>query len=235
MNIIITGTSRGIGKALARKYVENNNSVFGISRNTSKELIKYDNYNHLSIDLGDDKDLKESFKNFIGEGQSFDLVILNAGILPEINDMINTYMEELKKVMQVNLWANKYIIDALFVLNHKVNQIVAISSGAAVSGSRGWNAYAISKAALNSMISLYSKEIPETHFSAIAPGVIDTYMQEYIYNLPEEHHYPIIQRLREMRDRNEMYTPEEAAKNLIRVFPLLKRYESGAFVDVREI
>lgn len=235
MNILITGTSRGLGEALAREYLSQGNTVFGISRASNPELLNNKNYIHLSMDLNKDQDMTKALRNFIGEEKIIDLVILNAGILPEIDVMINIPVSEIKKVMQVNVWANKYLLDALFKLRHEVQQIIAISTGAAVSGARGWNAYAISKAALNMMISLYSKEFPQTHFTALAPGVIDTGMQDYLCSLPEEKNFPVIQRLKEMREKGEMLTPEEAATNLIRVIPLLKGYDSGEFVDIREI
>ena len=234
MNILITGTSSGMGNALARFYLKNGDIVFGISRNYNDNLSGYNNYNHLSLDLMDENTSGE-IKDFLRDTKILDLVVLNAGILPPVNDLKNTTMSDINKVMRVNVWANKEIIDTLSEIFEEIKQIVAISSGAAVSGARGWNAYAISKAALNIMISLYSKEIAGTHFSAVAPGVIDTGMQEYIFGLPEEKHFPVVKRLREMRDNGEMLSPEEAAKNLVRVFPLLKQYKSGEFIDVRDI
>jgi len=186
------------------------------------------------LDFKNLDEIEEKLIGFIEEIRVFDIVILNAGILSEIKDMIDTTMNEISSVMRVNVWANKEIIDTLFKLNPKVQQIVAISSGAAVSGARGWNAYAISKAALNMMISLYSKEIPQTHFTSLAPGVVDTEMQEYIFNLPAEKTYPVIQRLKEMKKNGEMPDPDAAAKYLVRAMPLLKDYESGVFVDIRD-
>jgi benzil reductase ((S)-benzoin forming) len=49
---IITGTSRGIGEALARLLLENNQLVYGISRSQSR-LTDYENYQHVTFDLGD--------------------------------------------------------------------------------------------------------------------------------------------------------------------------------------
>ena len=60
-------------------------------------------------------------------------------------------------------------------------------------------------------------------------------MQKYIYSLPVEKTYPVIERLKEMRDNGEMPDPDSAAKYLIKAMTILKQYESGAFVDVRDI
>tara|TARA_B110000305_G_C19069057_1_gene460766 strand:+ start:109 stop:330 length:222 start_codon:yes stop_codon:yes gene_type:complete len=61
-NIIITGTSRGIGNQLAKFYCNNNYNVFGISRTESK--INNENYTHTSIDLSNHKEILEYFKNY---------------------------------------------------------------------------------------------------------------------------------------------------------------------------
>jgi NAD(P)-dependent dehydrogenase (short-subunit alcohol dehydrogenase family) len=235
MNILITGSSRGLGEALAMEYLKKGNSVFGISRSKSDILIKNSNYKHLHLDLNSEINIKEDVGHFLKETETIDLVILNAGILPSVDDMEHTSLDEIKKVMQVNVWSNKLLIDALSKNRKEIKQIVAISSGAAVSGARGWNAYAISKAALNMMISLYSKEKPETHFTSLAPGVIETGMQDYLCGLPKEKDFPVIKRLKEMRANGEMMTADEAAENLIRVIPSLLRFESGRFMDVREL
>ncbi len=235
MNIFITGTSRGIGETLAIEYLEKDNTVYGLSRSAAENLSEYSNYHHLIMDLKNFDNMMDKLKGFIGNRKEFDLVILNAGLLPEIKDLIDTSMNEISTVMRVNVWANKNIIDTLFKLQHKVQQIVAISSGASLSGERGWNAYAISKAALNMLISLYSEEIPETHFSSLAPGVINTGMQEYIYNLPEERSYPVMKKLKEMRENDEIPDPASAAKYLVEAIKQVKRYDSGDFVDIREM
>ena len=65
--------------------------------------------------------------------------------------------------MQINVWANKLIIDTLLANINNVKQIVGISSGASQSGARSWNGYALSKAALNMLISIYSAEVSNTH------------------------------------------------------------------------
>lgn len=55
-----------------------------------------------------------------------DLVILNAGILNDIKDLRETPLEEIKKAMDVNVWANKILIESLFKQVEKIDQIVAI-------------------------------------------------------------------------------------------------------------
>ncbi|HBH49531.1 MAG TPA: alcohol dehydrogenase [Bacteroidales bacterium] len=235
MNILITGTSTGIGAALAQHYLQLGHQVFGISRKKNITLAEYGAYSHQKLDLTRFSRVRKRFSSFLSPVEKLDLVILNAGILNEIKDLKDTSIEEIEEVMDINVWANKNLIDALYKLKKPVTQVAAISSGAAVSGSRGWNAYSISKAALNMIVSLYSKEHTNTHFIALAPGLIDTNMQEYICNLPDSDKYPAVRILKEARGTDKMPTPIEAAPLIANAIEQSKAYESGSFVDIRKM
>lgn len=235
MNIFITGTSSGLGYGLAQYYLKQGHKVFGISRRSNANLDRFENFTFLSQDISDFTNLASNLDAFLNKSGNLDLVILNAGMLNEIKDMKDTGLEEIEKVMNVNVWSNKIIIDTLFKHVKNIGQVVAISSGAAVSGSRGWNAYSLSKATLNMLIQLYANEQPDTHFCALAPGLIDTGMQEYVAGLPEEMNYPTIARLKEVRASGKMPTIEEAAKTNARAIEKVREYESGSFLDVRKL
>jgi benzil reductase ((S)-benzoin forming) len=145
------------------------------------------------------------------------------------------HVTEIRQVMDINVWSNKVLIDLMYSNLKHISQIVAISSGAAIYGNRGWNSYSLSKAALNMLISLYANEQPDTHFSAIAPGLIDTGMQEYIASLDHDRRFPTIENLKKARGTSQMPKPDEAAKLLARVAELATLRESGIFLDVREM
>ena len=235
MNIVITGTSTGIGAALAQHYLQLGHTVYGISRRKNITLGEYPHYQHLMLDLTKFKKVRKKVSAFLSPIKQLDLVILNAGVLNEIKDLKDTKLKEIHNVMDINVWANKVFIDTLFELSIPVIQIAAISSGAAVSGSRGWNVYSISKAALNMLVNLYSKEQEETHFIALAPGLIDTNMQEYLCNLPDTDKYPTVNFLKEARGTESMPTPIEAAKPIAEAIEKSKELPSGDFVDIRNM
>jgi benzil reductase ((S)-benzoin forming) len=235
MNILITGTGKGLGGALAALYLERGHTVFGINRSSNKELEKHPSFRFLMQDLSRFEEMEQTIPPFIGKGTEIDLAVLNAAILPPIKDMKDTDMEEIRKVMDVNVWANKILIDLLHSVAGSVKQVAAISSGASVYGNRGWNAYSVSKAALNMLIMLYSNEQPETHFCSIAPGLIDTSMQEYIFSLPDDPEYPSIQRLKESRASGNIPGPGEAAGMLAAAIEKALDEESGSYLDVREM
>ncbi|MFO8130236.1 MAG: SDR family NAD(P)-dependent oxidoreductase [Bacteroidales bacterium] len=237
MNIFITGTSSGLGYALAKRFLDDHHMVYGVSRKSNETLDTYDNFKFLSQDLADLSYAGIHLANFFEREkvEGLDLVVLNAGIINDIKDMKDTSIEELKRIMDINVWSNKVILDTLFQTVRNVRQVAAISSGAARSGARGWNGYAISKAALNILIRLYSNEQPDTHFSSIAPGLIDTQLQDYISSLPKKDKYPVVARLQDARGTKDMPVPEEAAPILIKAFMKALDQESGNEMDVRKI
>lgn len=235
MNVFITGTSSGLGFALAKYYLDSGHLVYGISRKMNEELNNYSNFHFLVQDITRFSELETNLFSFLKDVQVFDLVILNAGVLNEIKDLKDTSLHEIMKVMDVNVWANKILIEALFREVNKIRQVVAVSSGAAVSGARGWNAYSLSKATLNMLINLYAKEYPGTHFCTLAPGLVDTGMQDYIFSLEYDEKFPIVKRLKEAKGTGKMPKPDEAARSFARAVKLAKNYESGIFLDVRKM
>lgn len=237
MNILITGCSSGLGNGLAAYYLNEGHKVFGISRSTNDALNSHSSFNFLQLDLSGLNEIPGKVQDFLKNESVMDLAILNAGILYDVRDVKDTEIEEIKKVMDVNVWANKVLIDVLFEQLDSIHQVVAISSGAAVSGKRGWNAYSLSKATLNMLIDLYSREQPHTHFCALAPGLIETGMQDYLNNLPKAHEkkFPMVKKLKEARGTDSMPKPKEAAVIVANAIQKVTDHESGSFLDVRNM
>ena len=226
-NILITGVSSGLGEALAKAYLENGDNVYAIGKTTPKKLDRHPHFFFFPYDLSETFMIQSTLREFLAH-RSFDIVILNAGVLGDIQTLSQTDLMDAKAVMEVNVWANKELIDTLHAHSH-VKQIVGISSGAAINGSKGWGTYSLSKSGLNMLLNVYAKELPEIHFTALAPGIIDTPMIQHIIDEVNDEVYPSAKKLKE----GNIQTPEEAAKHLIATFPTLLAYESGSFLDVR--
>jgi NAD(P)-dependent dehydrogenase (short-subunit alcohol dehydrogenase family) len=226
-NVLITGIGSGIGEALAREYLAQGYQVYAIGRTFPKMLDAHPHFFFFPYDLSKTFMLKDTIKDFV-KGHSFELAILNAGVLGDIQALQQTELTHIKEVMELNVWANKELIDTLATFA-TVRQIVGISSGAAVNGSKGWGAYSLSKSGLNMLLNVYAKELPDIHFTALAPGVIETPMVQHIIDDVDEIVFPSAKKLKE----GHIQTPEEAAKLLIHTFPKLLDYESGSFLDVR--
>jgi len=226
-NILITGIGSGLGEALAKEYLERGDTVYSIGRTCSKVLDSHPRFFFFPYDLSQTFTLKAEIKPFI-EHHSFDIVILNAGILGNIQTLSKTDLNDIKEVMEVNVWANKELIDVLSEYSY-VKQVVGISSGAAINGSKGWGAYSLSKAGLNMLLSIYAKELPDIHFSTLAPGIIDTPMVRHIINKVDHDLFPSAKKL----EQQEIQVPKEAAKILLSAFDRLLEHESGSFLDIR--
>ncbi len=226
--LFITGIGSGLGKALVEEALGRGYEVFALSRHLPEEFK--DRIRFTNADLLELENVKGAVYKLLENVRGLELAILNAGILGKFGDMKDIPLHELKRVMDINLWANKLILDTLIEMGIEIKQVVGISSGAAVNCNRGWNAYSISKAALNCLIKLYSREMEDTHLCALAPGLVLTPMLEEVMKQNEKL-YPSIKRIKEAPKR----TPQEAARLLFDTFPKLLEFESGSFLDVRRI
>lgn len=227
----ISGTSSGLGHGLAKYLAQHEWTVHGCSRRGCQLPGVHD----IRCDLTNYTALPDVLSRLLGDVPQLDLVVLNAGILGEIRDIATTPMADMKQVMEINVWANKAILDWLYASGKPVHQVVMISSGAAILGNKGWGGYALSKAALNMLAKLYAHELPTTHISALAPGIIDTPMMDHLCEEADAVAFPALERLREARGTDVMPDPLGAAIKIVSVLPALRERPSGSFVDIREI
>lgn len=226
-NILITGCSSGLGYALTTLYLNKGYKVYGISRTNPN--IENKNFIFKKVDLNKTSKIKDSLQSYLTNINEFELIYLNAGMLGEIKTLEELSLDEMKEVFELNVFANKELLDIL--KNCKVKNVIAISSGAAINGSKGWASYSLSKAGLNMLINLYSKEMENTKLLAVAPGVIETPMTDYIrFDIDEE----IFTSAKKLKTGH-IQKPYEAACRLSNLLENSKKYESGSFIDVRNI
>ena len=235
LNVFITGIGSGLGEALVKEFLSRGYKVFALSRHLPDELKKEPNLVFEHCDLSRLEEVYPKAEKLLGKvNKNLPWVILNAGVLGELQEMRETSLRELRDVMDINLWANKVIFDLLKDLQQretlKVGQIIAISSGAAVNCNKGWSGYSLSKAALNCLVRLYHWEFPDSHLVSLAPGLIWTPMLKHIVEEVDAEKFPSVKRLQQ----SPKLSPENAAKMLVRFFPKLAKYPSGSFVDVRK-
>jgi len=226
-NVLITGCSSGLGLALTQYYLDNGFKVYGISRN--KPNIDDKNFIFKEFDLSKIDSISTEVTPFIDTISEIEIVYLNAGILGDIKEMKYQSINDIKKALDINVFANKEILDILS--QQKVNNIIAISSGASKNGSKGWGAYSLSKATLNMLINLYSKEMLETKILAVAPGVIETPMTDVIRFDVDDSIFTSAKILKS----GEIQQPLDAAMRLDEVINRANEFESGSFIDVRNI
>lgn len=226
-NILITGCSSGLGLALTNYYLEKGFKVFGISR--TKPNIENLNFIHINFDLSQVDKIKEKLTDILENINEFETVFLNAGMLGKIKVLKDLSIEELNEVYTINVYANKELLDIL--MNIKVKNIIIISSGASKNGYKGWASYSLSKAGVNMLVNLYSNEMINTKILAVAPGVIKTPMTDYIRFELDENIFPSVKKLND----GVVQTPEETAIKLDNLINKIENFDSGSYVDIREI
>ncbi|MCG7897430.1 MAG: SDR family NAD(P)-dependent oxidoreductase [Candidatus Thiodiazotropha weberae] len=228
----ITGNSSGLGKGLSQVLLNHDYRVYGCSRrgcNLQGDIVDQ------HCDLTRSETIPDNLEQLLNGVNRLDLVILNAGILGEIKNISDTSLDELRQIMEINLWPNKVILDWLLKSELNIDQILLMSSGAAVLGNKGWGGYALSKSGLNMLGRLYAHELGETHITAIAPGLIESTMMDYLCNEADSHAYPALQRIRQAREEGKTLTPTAAAERILKALPEIKGFESGSYIDLRQI
>lgn len=180
-NIIITGTSRGIGFELALQFANAGHQVLAISRNTKKELIEHENISSLPIDISNTEEINK-VSDFIKKAwqNKVDVLIHNAGLLVN-RPFEHLTSEDFEKVYKVNVFAVAALTQACVPLMQKGSHVVTISSMGGIQGSMkfpGLAAYSSSKGAVITLSELLAEEYKEkgVAFNVLALGAVNTEM-----------------------------------------------------------
>lgn len=110
-------------------------------------------------------------------------IIANAGVLDPVDQVAKADVAGWKELFDINFFAVVDLVQkAIPELRKTKGNIVAVLSGASTSAYNGWGAYGASKAALNHFILSVASEESDIHAISVAPGVVDTSMQNDIRN-----------------------------------------------------
>lgn len=231
MMYLITGTSRGIGKALAELLLKKGESVIGISRTNT---ISHPKFTFVACDLSDPRSI-EGLTIPIPATQI--VLVNNAGILGEIGRISQLTTDTWNSVFQVNLLSVVQLTQKIYNQTDKNKfTLVNISSGAANRAIPSWGAYCASKAALNMFSMNFFLEERELGYTpkvyAVAPGVIDTAMQEQIRST-EKNKFSGLENFIALKENGQLYSPIETAERLLKL--LATEYNGEVMYDLRTI
>ena len=182
-NIVITGTSRGIGFELAKQFAENGHQVLALSRNTKPlSAINHKNITALSVDISNNDDLNKVTDFIKSTWEKVDILINNAGKL--INKPFTEISsEDFLEVYKVNVFGVAEITKLMIPFLQKGSHVVTISSIGGIQGSLkfpGLAAYSSSKGAVITLSELLAEEYKEQQiaFNVLALGAVQTEMLE---------------------------------------------------------
>jgi NAD(P)-dependent dehydrogenase (short-subunit alcohol dehydrogenase family) len=179
-NIIITGTSRGIGYELALQFANAGHQVLAISRKIPQELLENQNISCLSIDLSKENDLVKIEDFLESTWKKVDIIIHNAGSLVN-KPFAQTTQSDFENVYKVNVFGVANLTRVCLPYLQNGSHVVSISSMGGIQGSMkfaGLSAYSSSKGAVITLSELLAEEYKEQGiaFNVLALGAVNTEM-----------------------------------------------------------
>jgi NAD(P)-dependent dehydrogenase (short-subunit alcohol dehydrogenase family) len=179
-NIIITGTSRGIGNELALQFAQDGHQVLALSRTIAPNLLGKQNITCLSVDLSNEDDLIQ-VENFLSSTwATVDAIVHNAGSLL-LKPFSQTTSQEFENIYKVNVFGVANLTRVCLAYLQRGSHVVTISSMGGIQGSMkfaGLSAYSSSKGAVITLSELLAEEYKEQgiSFNVLALGSVQTEM-----------------------------------------------------------
>jgi len=210
---LVTGATRGIGRAVALAYAREGAHLILVGRTTgaleevddeirglgsSATLLTLDLKRHDKIDaLG---------PTIFQRWQKLDILVGNAGVLGPLSPLGHVTAEAWNEVLEINLTANWRLIRTLDPLLRRsdAGRAIFVSSGAAHNPRAYWGPYAVSKAALEALVRVYAREVENAtvRVNLVNPGPTRTKMRAQAF--PGE-------------DAASLKAPEEVAEVFVRL------------------
>ncbi len=233
---IITGATRGIGYAIAKKYIENKATVVILgSREETVEKAKAELKEETGVDvlgyypkLDSEEEIEQLFRNVQAQYGHIDILINNAGV--SARDKLYEYeLSAFEKTMDINL-TSVFVcskVAAKYMKEQGGGVILNTSSMVSIYGQPSGVAYPASKYAVNGLTKSLARELGKDHIrvNAVAPGITNTDM---VANLPKEMIEPLIRTI----PMGRVGEPEEVANAFVFLGSDMASYITGVVLSV---
>jgi NAD(P)-dependent dehydrogenase (short-subunit alcohol dehydrogenase family) len=238
-NVLVTGGSRGIGRAIARGFADRGARVaisyLGNRQAADETLAALPGGPHLAIqaDVADPESVRRLIEQAVGTLGRLDVVVNNAGVwvdhlLEEVD--FDGWQDAWRRVLDTNLVgpANVSYLAARHMIEHGGGRIVNVSSRGAFRGEPDGPAYGASKAGLNAMSQSLAKRLaPHNIFvGVVAPGFVDTDMAARYLDTPRG------DEIRAQSPLGRVARPEEVALAVLFLASEGTEFMTGAIIDV---
>ncbi len=178
---IITGASKGVGKALDTHFAEQGHTIHALSRTTSLlDNLAAQHPDHIqphTCDIADYTAVKNTIDTILTQSPHIDILINNAAVVQNI-PFTDQPIERIDQIIDINLKGSLYVTHTLLpaLIKQKSGRIINISSVAGTHGIVGQAAYCASKHGLNGFADTLAQELIQhnIHVTTLCPGGIDT-------------------------------------------------------------
>ncbi|MGN0438101.1 MAG: SDR family NAD(P)-dependent oxidoreductase [Lachnospiraceae bacterium] len=228
---IITGATKGIGKATTQLFSDSNAIVYGIGRDKEQLSLLSSispNINPIQADVCDVSTMREIIMSIQKNHGHIDILVNNAGIMKDA--LLGMISEEMiQEMFQTNVFSTIQLTQfvARIMKRQKSGSIINISSIVGVNGNAGQCVYSATKGAIISFTKSAAKELANNgiRVNAIAPGIINT---DLISNIPEQKLNDHIAKIKIGR----IGEPEDIAKTALFLASDLSSYITGQIIGV---
>ena len=246
---LVTGTSRGLGEAICRRLVDPEHTLLCVSRSDNLELRRTAleagcALHYFRNDLARLECIPALmdavFKRIGAEGPESLFLVNNAGILGPVGPLDRVPLDEIARNLQVNL-VSVFVLTGEFLRRsdgwNVPRTVLTVSSGAGKHAYDGWSAYCAAKAGVDMMSRSLAMEqgFRETpaRILSVAPGVVDTGMQELVRNV-EERDFHRKRKFLDLYEQGRLTPVENAAEGIVAALHS-PDIESGSVVDLRDL
>ena len=233
---LVTGSSRGIGRKIAEKFMEEGAEVWGLCSHPSAArgdiesfAVTHDTkFHEICADAGNAEELKSVITDALKESGGFDVLVNNAGITKD-GLSFRMKMEDWQKVIDINLTA-VFVVSQIVsndMIHKKAGSIINMSSIVGIRGGAGQVNYSASKAGLIGYTKSLAKEVGGrgVRVNAIAPGYIETDMTKAVNEKARENWLSMIPMKRAGQ-------PEDVANVALFLASDLSAYVTGQVIGV---
>lgn len=218
--VVITGASSGLGAEIAQHYAGEGHALALCSRRPPA-LPAGDRVLSTQLDVTEVEAVDEFARSVMDRFGHIDLWINNAGVLEPMRPLEDADPDEWWRLMEINLrgvalGSRAFVRELRQAGQHGV--LINISSGAAQNPYAGWTAYGASKAAVDMLSRCLQLEVAELgiRVHAVAPGIIDTQMQEQIRAAKPED-FPEVGKFLELKANDAFNSPAHVARELWKI------------------
>lgn len=242
---LVTGASKGIGRAICLKLATNGARVVLLSR-PSKELERtladvqalVPSSIAAPCDLGEPSSIDAAVHHILGEVSELHGLVHNAGDIHPIKPLFGADTADWTRSMMVNLVGVQHLTQALgsALQGEHRTRVTTISSGAALRPLASWSAYCTAKAGLDMWTRCLAEEGGQHNITAVsvAPGIVNTGMQTAIRSAARED-FPLLDNFVGYHVNGELSDADTVAKALYGLITAHTEGQSGQRFDVRDL